>query len=275
MVRRRVKEKKTLWTEYPEYSPMYNLDERPLFDESRVGDEHQVLGQIIRENWVLIHSLARDYMLSSAFEWRALLGELEKQKANLEISPKSFDDFDDELQKKIQSALINKEAEFEKAKTDITESFKETLQNKDLEISQLRMLVDSIKASSMDLPASESGLKEKEKRMQELEHSVQELRDKAKSQEIESMSVQMGISRNFQNQINDITSELYERQEQIDKLKKVLSKAKEQLIFLKDKNEELKNNYQQLEINNNQLEKMIEERDEKLKRVIKTIESLD
>ena len=68
--KRASKKEKSLWNEYPDYTPINNIDEKPLFDETRVGDEHRVLGQIIRENWHLIHPLARDYMLSSASEWR-------------------------------------------------------------------------------------------------------------------------------------------------------------------------------------------------------------
>ncbi len=77
MFRRQSPKKKdtTLWSEYPDYNPINNIEEKPLYDESLVSDEHRVLGQIIRENWSLIHPLSRDYMLSAAAEWRKFFTE--------------------------------------------------------------------------------------------------------------------------------------------------------------------------------------------------------
>jgi chromosome segregation ATPase len=97
---------------------------------------------------------------------------------------------------------------------------------------------------------------------------IQDLKNQAKSQELEAMNIQTGISKNFQQQISDITAELYEKQEQVDKLRDVLSKAKEQLISLKEKTSELSQR-------NVTLEEMLKERDEKLRKVISTIDSLD
>ena len=89
------------------------------------------------------------------------------------------------------------------------------------------------------------------------------------------MNVQTGISKNFQQQISEMTTELYNRQEQIEKLRGVLSKAKDQLVNLKEKNGEHTLTRKQLEARIKSLERMVNEKDEKLKQVVKSIESIE
>ena len=72
-----------------------------------------------------------------------------------------------------------------------------------------------------------------------------------------------------------MTTELYNRQEQIEKLRGVLAKAKDQLISLKEKNGELILTKQQLEAKVENLERLVNEREEKLRRVVKSIENLE
>jgi chromosome segregation ATPase len=270
--RRQRKKIKTLWTEYPDYTPIHNLDTRPLFDEAIVKDEHSVLGQIIRENWRLIHPLARDYMLSSAFEWRNILEELNKVKSNLDLKQQNLDSHQDIFDQKAQRLLLEKEAEKEQIKEEIEEKYKALLEQKDQEISQYKLLAETVKTGIDDTQitqiSSDTDSSDKEHRIAELELLVQELKDQVKSQELESMNIQTGISKNFQKQINDITSELYEKQEQVDKLRDVLRKAKEQLVSLKEKTSELTER-------NVNLEEKVKDRDDKLRKVIRTIESLD
>ncbi|NHJ48668.1 MAG: hypothetical protein FK733_12865 [Asgard group archaeon] len=273
MPRRQHKKLRTLWTEYPDYTPIHNLDTRPLFDEVLVKDEHSVLGQIIRENWDLIHPLARDYMLSSAFEWRAILNELNKVKSNLDLKQENLDSHQDVFDQKAQRLLLEKEAEKEHIKEEIEEKYKNLLEQKDQEIAQYKLLADSVKTGFDDSTTSTqdtigTDMSDKDQRITDLELLVQELKDQVKSQELESMNIQTGISKNFQQQINGITSELYEKQEQVDKLRDVLRKAKEQLVSLKEKTGELTER-------NVNLEDMVKDRDDKLRKVIRTIESLD
>ncbi|NHJ38704.1 MAG: hypothetical protein FK731_01635 [Asgard group archaeon] len=272
MSRRKSKKIKTLWTEYPDYTPINNIDERPLFDEARVKDEHSVLGQIIRENWNLIHPLARDYLLSSAIEWRYLFNELNMLKSTIESKQDKIDVFKEEFDTKSQRLKLEKDAEIERIKEEISENYKKIIERKDQEIAQYKMLAESVK-SSYEIPSVPSSefeieLQEKNRKIAELEKLVQDLKNQAKSQELEAMNIQTGISKNFQQQINGITSDLYEKQEQIDKLRDVLTKAKEQLISLKEKTNELTTR-------NMTLEEMVKEREEKLRKVISTIDSMD
>jgi len=264
VVKRRSKKANTLWTVLSNYNPINNIIELPLFDESRVSEEHRVLGQIIRENWDLIHPLPRDYILSSAAEWRSLLSEHSLLENNLKMVQQSLDTIKEDYEKKIQAILLEKEAALEKAKEQIAETFRETLERKDEELAQYKMLADSMTASSP-----------KDQRIAELESLVQKLRNQCKSQEIEAMNIQKGISQNFQRQISAISEELFEKKEQIEKLRDVLAKAKEQLLILKQQNDELKSKYSELLSNNRSLEKMIEEREEKLRKIVKSIESLE
>jgi chromosome segregation ATPase len=273
--RRQSKKIKSLWNEYPDYTPINNVDEKPLFDETIVGDEHRVLGQIIRENWYLIHPLARDYMLSSASEWRKLLTETGLIQSNLETKQKSLAGFQDDFDKKTQRLLIEKNAEFERIKEETAESFKETIEQKDHEIANLKLLVDSVDETSISRSNLETDLSEKGRKISELESVIGELKDKCRQQEVEAMNIQTGISKNFQQQINNITKELYEKQEQIDKLREILNKAKEQLIILKGRSESSSDSKDELESKVIALERLLEERDEKLRKVVKTIESLE
>ena len=271
------KKDKTLWTEYPDYNPINNIDERPLFDESKVSDEHRVLGQIIRENWNLIHPLAKDYILSAASEWRKL---------NIGSDMDSTDNMDqlmtameDEYGKKAQRIILEKDAEIAKVKEEVAESFRMRLEEKNKEIEQYKMLAESVKTSIDEKQISHSNFQsefdEREKRIAVLEKLVEDLRDQCKSQEIEAMNVQTGISKNFQIQISEMTNELYERQEQIEKLRTVLSKAKNQLVSLKEKNGELILKNQQLEKRIENLDKEIAEKENKLRQVVKTIENIE
>ncbi|MHA1630117.1 MAG: hypothetical protein ACTSXO_10535 [Candidatus Heimdallarchaeota archaeon] len=264
MAKFRSKKPKTLWTQLPNYEPINNIIELPLYDESHVSEEHRILSQIIRENWELIHPLARDYILSSAAEWRSLFSEYTLLENNLKLVQQSLDSIKEEYDKKLQAMLVEKEAAFEKAKEQIAESFRETIEKKDQELMQYKMLTESMSTSEGT-----------EKRITELENLVQELRDRCKSQEIEAMNIQKGISQNFERQISAISEELFEKNEQIEKLRNVLSKAKEQLILLKQQNDELKSKYSELLSNNRSLEKMIKEREEKLRKIVKSIERLE
>jgi len=275
MPRRKSKKIKSLWNEYPDYAPINNIDEKPLFDETRISDEHRVLGQIIRENWQLIHPLARDYMLSSAAEWRTLLTETGIIQSNLDTKQKSLTGIQEEFEKKTQRLLLEKNAEIERIKEETAESFKETIEQKDQEITNLKMLVDTVDETSITRSNLETELSEKDRKIAELESVINDLNDKFRQQEVESMNVQSGISKNFQKQISNITNELYEKQEQIDKLREILNKAKEQLIILKGKSESSSESKTQLETRVETLERLLAERDEKLKKVVKTIESLD
>ncbi|NHK31596.1 MAG: hypothetical protein FK730_09605 [Asgard group archaeon] len=272
MSRRKSKKEKTLWSEYPDYTPINNTHERPLFDEARVKDEHSVLGQIIRENWDLIHPLARDYILSSAFEWRNLYNELSKKQSSLDMKQENIEAFEEKFETKSQRLLLEKDAEIERIKEEISESYKKVIEQKDQEIAQYKMLADSVKTGFDETSITQSNLgnqfQEKDQQITNLEKMIQDLKNQAKSQELEAMNIQTGISKNFQQQISDITAELYEKQEQVDKLRDVLSKAKEQLISLKEKTNELSQR-------NVTLEEMLKERDEKLRKVISTIDSLD
>ena len=275
MPRRQSKKIKSLWNKYPDYNPINNVDEKPLFDETRVNDEHRVLGQIIRENWHLIHPLARDYMLSSAAEWRALLTETGMVQSNLDTKQRNLSGIQEEFDKKNQRLLLEKDAEIERIKEEIAESFKETVEQKDQENANLKMLVDSVDETSITRSNLETELSEKDRKITELESVINGLNDKCRQQEVEAMNVQTGISKNFQQQINNINNELNEKQEQIDKLREILNKAKEQLIILKGKSESSSDSKTQLETRVNTLERMLAERDEKLRKVVKTIESLD
>jgi chromosome segregation ATPase len=270
--RRKSKKPKTLWTEYPEYTPINNIDERPLFDEAQVSDEHRVLGQIIRENWHLIHPLARDYLLSSAQEWRQILNTLHSSQSTLESKQQQIDNFQSSADTQSQRLKLEKDAEIERIKEEIEEKYREMLVQKDQEIAQYKILVKSVKSGLSDATVSQSDIETnagiKDQRILELEKLVQELKAQVKSQELESMNIQTGISKNFQKQINDITTELYEKQDQIDKLREVLNKAKEQLISFKEKTHELTQR-------NVSLEEKVKERDEKLKKIIQSFDNLD
>ena len=272
MSRRKSKKIKTLWTEYPDYTPINNIDERPMFDESRVKDEHSVLGQIIRENWDLIHPLARDYLLSSAIEWRYLFNELTSIKSTLDSKQDKMDVFQEQFDTKSQRLKLEKEAEIERIKEETSESYKEVIEQKNQAIARYKMLADSVKSGYDEGSTTPSNiellLQEKDQQIANLDKLIQDLKNQAKSQEIEAMNIQTGISKNFQKQISDITSELYEKQEQVDKLRDVLTKAKVQLISLKEKASDLSNR-------NITLEEMLKEREEKLRKVISTIDSLD
>ena len=275
MFRRQSKKEKNLWSEYPEYTPINNVEEKPLFDETRVSEEHRVLGQITRENWQLIHPLARDYLLSSATEWRNLLTEIGMAQSNLESKQRNIQSIQDEYDKKTQSMLLEKEAKLERIKEEIAESYKEIIEQKDQELTHHKMLAESASESSISKSNLESELLVKDKQIADLEKVIQELESKRRTQEEEAMSVQTGIAKNFQQQINEITNDLYEKQEQVDRLRDVLTKAKEQLIALKEKNENLDLSDHELKTRIDTLERMLAEKDEKLKRVVKTIKDYD
>lgn len=281
MFRRQSPKKKetTLWTEYPDYNPINNVEEKPLYDEARVKDEHRVLGQIIRENWNLVHPLSRDYMLSAASEWRSLISEQDTGSLSSGNQDESLEAIKNDFETKMQRMLLEKDAEIEKVKMDVAESFKEQLERKDEEFTNYKMMAESVRTSFDDTKLSQSNLESdllaKDKRIAVLEKLVEDLREQSKSQEIEAMNVQTGISKNFQTQISEMTDELYNRQEQIEKLRGVLSKAKDQLVSLKEKNGELILSNQQLSSRIESLERMVNEREEKLKRVVKSIENIE
>ncbi|MFW9924731.1 MAG: hypothetical protein ACFFDW_15730 [Candidatus Thorarchaeota archaeon] len=271
------KKDKTLWTEYPDYSSIYNVEEKPLYDETKVNDEHRVLGQIIRENWELVHPLAQDYILSSAHEWRKLLNQLHGLQET--ESHDILQTMKEEFEQKIEMITFEKEAEIEKVKMEVVENYREIIEQKNKEIEHYKILADSVKTTFDEKKISntnlETELSSKDKRIMVLEKLVNDLRNQNKSQEVEAMNVQTGISKNFQQQISEMTAELYNRQDQIDKLRAILSKAKDQLIELKDKNGELVLRNKQNETKISSLEIALEERDKKLKQVIKTIENLE
>lgn len=269
------KKGKTLWTEYPEYNPINNVEEKPLFDETRVSEEHRVLSQIIRENWHLIHPLAKDYMLSSASEWRSILTDIATQTSEGNIDQSEINVLKRDYELKIQNLLIEKEAEIEKIKEQVASTFIETLETKDQELAQIKMLADSVTTTIDTSNISKNNLateiEEKERKIVELDRVIDELKEQCKSQEIEAMNVQTGISKNFQQQISDLTKDLYERQEQIEKLRTVLSKAKDQLVALKNQNSDSSQKHKQLLARIETLERMITERDNKLRQVYKAI----
>ncbi len=281
MFRRQSPKKKdtTLWSEYPDYNPINNIEEKPLYDESLVTDEHRVLGQIIRENWSLIHPLSRDYMLSAAAEWRKFFAEKGMSPIDSSDSNEVIDVMKQDFETKMQRILLEKNAEIEKVKMDVAESFKEQLEEKDKEFANYKMMAESVRTNLDDTKISQtniqSELSTRDRRIAVLEKLVEDLRDQCKSQEIESMNVQTGISKNFQLQISEMTTELYNRQEQIEKLRGVLSKAKDQLVSLKEKNGENILSRKQLESRIEALERMVTEKDDKLKQVVKSIESLE
>jgi len=269
----------TLWSEYPDYNPINNIEEKPLYDESLVTDEHRVLGQIIRENWSLIHPLSRDYMLSAAAEWRKFFTEKGMSPVDSSDSNEVIDVMKQDFETKMQRILLEKNAEIEKVKMDVAESFKEQLEEKDKEFANYKMMAESVRTNLDDTKVSQtniqSELSTRDRRIAVLEKLVEDLRDQCKSNEIESMNVQTGISKNFQLQISEMTTELYNRQEQIEKLRGVLSKAKDQLVNLKEKNGENILSRKQLESRIEALERMVTEKDDKLKQVVKSIESLE
>ncbi|HUT81329.1 MAG TPA: hypothetical protein VMZ29_09015 [Candidatus Bathyarchaeia archaeon] len=271
MVRRHAKKTVNLWTEYPNYTPINDTNESPLYDETRISQEHRVLSEIIRKNWFLIHPLSRDYILSSAREWRQLLDDIALLQSTLEIKQNNLDNYQEDHEINTQRLMLEKDAEIARQKEEISENYREIIEQKDQEIAQYKILADSVRTGYGEKPKIDNSIQalpdEKDLKVLELGRYVNDLRDKCKSQEIEAMNVQTGISKNFQGQINDITNELYERQEQVDKLRDVLAKAKEQLINLKDSNEELKNK-------NKQLEQLLAEKEEKLQKLIKSIERL-
>ncbi len=281
MFRRQSPKKKntTLWTEYPDYNPINNIEERPLYDETRVNDEHRVLGQIIRENWNLVHPLSRDYMLSAAAEWRKFITNHEMRETDSNDQNEIIDVLKQDFETKMQRILLEKDAEIEKIKMDVAESFKEELERKDKEFENYKMMAESVRTNFDDSKISQSNLQSelsnRDRRTAVLEKLVEDLRDQCKSREIEAMNVQTGISKNFQQQISEMTTELYNRQEQIEKLREVLSKAKDQLVHLKEKNGEQILSRKQLNARIEALERMVSERDYKLKQVVKSIESLD
>ncbi len=275
MFRRQSKKEKNLWSEYPKYTPINNVEEKPLFDETRVSDEHRVLGQIIRENWQLIHPLARDYLLSSATEWRNLLTEIGMAQSNLESKQRNIQSIQYDYDKKTQNILLEKEAKLERIKEEIAESYKEIIEQKDQELTHYKMLAESASESSISKSNLESELLAKDKQIADLEKVIQEIESKRRTQEEEAMSVQTGIAKNFQQQINEITNDLYEKQEQIDRLRDVLTKAKEQLISLKEKNENLGLSDHELKTRIDTLERMLAEKDDKLRKVVKTIKDYD
>ena len=272
------KKDKTLWTEYPDYNPIYNIEERPLFDESRVNEEHRVLGQIIRENWELLHPLSKDYILSSAAEWRNLLTEYQST-LSIEDKDESLEVLKQDFESKAQRIILEKDAEIEKIREEVAENFTEIIEQKDKELAHYKMLAESVKTSYDERQISQSNLQsemdEREKRILALEKLVGDLRDQVKSQEVEAMNVQTGISKNFQQQISDMTAELYNRQEQIEKLREILAKAKDQLVYLKEKNGELVIKTKQQEDTIESLQKEITEKETKLRQVVKTIENLE
>jgi len=277
LFRRQPKKKKgkTLWTEYPEYNPINNIEEKPLFDETRVNEEHRVLGQIIRENWDLVHPLAKDYLLSSATEWRSVLSQIVAQTTEENVDQSEINILKRDYELKIQNLLIEKEADIEKIKEQVASTFIETLETKDQELAQYKMLADSVTttydSSKISKNNLETEIEEKERKIRELDNVIDELKEQCKTQEIEAMGVQTGISKNFQTQINDLTKELYERQEQIEKLRTVLTKAKDQLVALKEQNNNNTQKNDQLLTRVETLERMITERDTKLRQVYKAI----
>ncbi|NHJ86371.1 MAG: hypothetical protein FK734_12985 [Asgard group archaeon] len=278
MFRKRSKKETTLWTEYPDYNPIYNIDEKPLYDETRVSDEHRILGQIVRDNWLLIHPLSRDYMLSSAAEWRKFLSEMGLTKSSLETKEHNLSNIQEDYDKRTQRLLLEKDAEIERLKIEIDEDFQRELAEKEKELEHYKMLAESVSSSFNDTSLTkhnlESEISDRDRRIEDLEKVINDLEAKCRNQEIEAMNVQTGISKNFQKQISEMTNELYEKQEQIEKLREILSKAKEQLISLKGRSEQFKNVKDNYEDEILSLKKQLEEKDEKLRRVIRTIEGL-
>jgi len=278
LFRKRSKKETTLWTEYPDYNPIYNIDEKPLYDETRVSDEHRILGQIVRDDWLLIHPLSRDYMLSSAAEWRKLLSEMGLTKSSLETKEHNLSNIQEDYDKRTQRLLLEKDAEIERLKIEIDEDFQRELAEKEKELEHYKMLAESVSSSFNDTSLTkhnlESEISDRDRRIEDLEKVINDLEAKCRNQEIEAMNVQTGISKNFQKQISEMTNELYEKQEQIEKLREILSKAKEQLISLKGRSEQFKNVKDNYEDEILSLKKQLEEKDEKLRRVIRTIEGL-
>ncbi len=184
-----------------------------------------------------------------------------------------------DFETKMQSILLEKSAEIEKVKMDVAESFKEQLEEKDKEFANYKMMAESVRTNLDDTKVSQTNIQSelttRDRRIAVLEKLVEDLRDQCKSQEIESMNVQTSISKNFQLQISEMTTELYNRQEQIEKLRGVLSKAKDQLVNLKEKNGENILSRKQLKARIEALERMVVEKDNKLKQVVKSIESLE
>lgn len=268
-------EKKTLWTEYPDYEPINNIEEKPLYDESRVNDQHKVLGEIIRQNWDLIHPLAKDYLLSSAIEWRRLLMNEEKILNELENQKKLIEEVKADYEMKIQGLQLEKDAELEKVKEEITEHFREKLESKDHEIKHYKMLAESVESSFDSSQLEKNSLsKEVEKTKAltaEQATTIKELRERLRKKEEEAQVVQAEISENFQKQISEMSIALQEKTEQIKILREVLEKAKNKLIKFKEQNRELqvKNKEFQQEINT--LKKMLLDRETKIKQVVDTL----
>ena len=214
-------------------------------------------------------------MLTSATEWRNLLTEIGMAQSNLESKQRNIQSIQDDYDKKSQSMILEKEAKLERIKEEIAESYKEIIEQKDQELTHYKMLAESASESSISKSNIESELLVKDKQIADLEKVIQELESKRRTQEEEAMSVQTGIAKNFQNQINEITNDLYEKQEQVDRLRDVLSKAKEQLIVMKEKNANLSLSDQELKTRIDALEYMLAEKDEKLRKVVKTIKDFD
>jgi hypothetical protein len=273
-------EKKTLWTEYPEYNPINNIDEKPLYDESKVSEQHRILGQIIRENWQLVHPLSKDYMLSAASEWRKLIlkNDSLETKDLPPPPPDSLERIQAENEMKTKRLLLEKDAEIERIKEALAEKYEGLLEEKDEQIKHYKMLSASVE-SSLEEQEMKSDLEKelvaKERKIADLMDLIDTLKDKCDTLEVEAKTVQTGISQNFQKQINELSTELYTRIEQNEKLREVLEKAKDQLILLKNKNNNLLKEKQELLDTINDLDSMVQEREKKLQAVRKTIETLD
>ncbi|MBD3191593.1 MAG: hypothetical protein GF308_13175 [Candidatus Heimdallarchaeota archaeon] len=268
-------QQKTLWTEYPDYEPINNIEEKPLYDESRVNDQHKVLGEIIRQNWDLIHPLAKDYLLSSAIEWRRLLMNEEKIVNELENKKKLVEEVKADYELKIQRLQLEKDAELEKVKEEITEHFREKLEAKDQEIKHYKMLAESMQSSFDSTQQEKDSLSEEiEKRREmtaEQTTTINELRELLRKKEEESKVVQEEISTNFQKQISKMSIALQEKSEQIKALREVLEKAKNQLIKFKEQNKELQAQNKEFRQEIDILKKRLLDRETKIKRVVDTL----
>ncbi|MEA2070082.1 MAG: hypothetical protein U9O98_02215, partial [Asgard group archaeon] len=263
MFRRRSsdKESNTLWDKYPDYEPIHNLNDKPLFDETLVTEQHAVLGQIIRENWDRVHPLAKDYMLSCASEWRRLLVSSVQLKNSSQEKEGTLQEKSDQFEKEKEKLLIEKEAEIERIKQELTSKYQKLLDEKDEELEQYKMLSDSVKSSLDDTQHSKSNLEtiidEKDNQIKELEKRIMAYQDRINELEDESKRVQESISKNFQEQISNLSNNFHEKREENEKMKDVLRRAKDQLITLKDQNQLLVKENKKLENRIDVLEQMV------------------
>ena len=261
--------------EYPDYQPINNITEKPLYDEAQVNDQHQVLGEIIRQNWELIHPLARDYMLSAAIEWRRLILGLEKFQAELVEEKKDIEKMKADYELRIQRLVIEKDAQIAKLKEDVSENFREMLEKKEQELQHYKMLTESVQSSFDETKQTKETLSSEvddlEQKIKDQEAQIVALEEQLKNNEKQAEEVQAEISANFQKQTSELSTQLSTTQEQNENLRDVLGRAKTQLVGLKEQNEQLVFRNKQFEARIETLERMIIERDQKIKQVVQTL----